>query len=402
MYLTHLSLTDFRIFSRLDQEIPKNSLILVGDNAQGKTSLLEAVYYLSALESFQATNTQELVNFYIQDQQLAVSRIVADYIRGTDSHHLEIRIILDKNQNGRTSLRKEILLDGVERKINQVIGHFNAVLFLPHMLQIITGSPRRRRHYLNLTISQIDPIYNHHLSDYKKAVTQRNALLKQLKENHGDPDQLAYWDELLTQSGSYLIHSRIQTLKELEQIAAGIHQELTRGAEILRLRYAPAYEPLPSPANQLELPLENQLDRSGLSLEDIQKGFRETLISLRPEEIRRGVTTIGPHRDDLIFLSNSLDLGTYGSRGQVRTALLSIKLAEITYFKEKTGFWPVLLLDEVLAELDDLRREDLLERLSQTEQSLLTTTDLSLFTANFQTQSTFWRIQNGQLQIQDL
>jgi len=399
MYLTHLSLTDFRIFSRFDQDVPQNALLLVGDNAQGKTSLLEAVYYLSALDSFQASSTAELINFSALQNNLAVCRIVADYRKGDKNHHLEIRIIRDTMPNGNASIRKEVILDGSQTKINSVIGHFNAVLFLPHMLQIATGSPQRRRHYLNLTISQVDPRYNETLSEYNKALTQRNALLKQLYERSGDPDQLSYWDERITQAGSYIMHARIQAIRDIGHLSASIHQELTRGEEILRLNYLPSYEPMPSPPGQIELPLDNPIDRSGMDLKEIQGGFRERLLAQRKEEISRGVTTLGPHRDDLRFISNGIDLGNFGSRGQLRTALLAIKLAEVAWLKENTGHWPILLLDEVLAELDDYRRQDLLERLSKTEQLLLTTTDLDLFSDEFRKTATRWEIQNGQLTV---
>ena len=146
MYLTHLSLTDFRIFSRFDQDVPQKALILVGANAQGKTSLLEAVYYLATLDSFQASTSVELINFSALQQDLAVSRIIGNYKKGKADHQLEIRIIRDTNNNGATSLRREVILDGNQVKVNKAIGHFNAVLFLPHMLQIVTGSPQRRRH----------------------------------------------------------------------------------------------------------------------------------------------------------------------------------------------------------------------------------------------------------------
>jgi DNA replication and repair protein RecF len=221
--------------------------------------------------------------------------------------------------------------------------------------------------------------------------------LKQLNERPGDPDQLSYWDEKITQVGSYLLFARIQAIQELGDLSASIHQELTRGEEILRLNYLPSYEPLPSPPGQFELPLENSLDRSHLELSDIQSGFREKLLSLRTEEINRGVTTLGPHRDDLRFISNGIDLGDFGSRGQLRTALLALKLAEVSWLREKTGHWPVLLLDEVLAELDDTRRQDLLDRLAKTEQYLLTTTDLGLFTNEFQGSATKWHIHQGQV-----
>ncbi len=136
-----------------------------------------------------------------------------------------------------------------------------------------------------------------------------------------------------------------------------------------------------------------------MDLKEIQGGFRERLLAQRKEEISRGVTTLGPHRDDLRFISNGIDLGNFGSRGQLRTALLAIKLAEVAWLKENTGHWPVLLLDEVLAELDDYRRQDLLERLSKTEQLLLTTTDLDLFSDKFRKTATRWEIQNGQLTV---
>ena len=397
MYLTHLSLTDFRIFSRFDQAVPLNSLILVGDNAQGKTSLLEAVYYLSALDSFQASHSKDLINFSALQNDLAVCRIVADFKKKDTDHHLEIRIIKDTNSNGNNSIRKEVLLDGSPQKINSVIGTFNAVLFLPHMLQIITGSPQMRRHYLNLTLAQVDPAYTESLSEYNKALAQRNALLKQINDSSGDVDQLSYWDEKITQSGAYIIHARIHAIRDLGYIAASVHQELTREEEILRLNYLPSFDPAASPAGQIELPLENALDRSGVELKDIQDGYREKLLSSRTEDIYRGVTSSGPHRDEMRYLSNGIDLGNFGSRGQLRTAMLAIKLAEVNWLNEKNGDWPVLLLDEVLAELDDTRRQDLLDRLAKTEQSLLTTTDLDLFSDDFKNSATQWEIKNGGL-----
>lgn len=397
MFLTHLSLTDFRIFSRFDQDVPSNSLILVGDNAQGKTSLLEAVYYLSTLDSFQASNSIDLINFSALQNNLAVCRIIGEYRKGSSDHRLEIRIIRDIQVNGNSSVRKEVLLDGTKIKINASIGHFNAVLFLPHMLQIFTGSPQQRRHFLNLSLGQVDPLYTESVTEYSKALSQRNALLKQLNDRSGDPDQLSYWDEKITRAGSYIIHARIQAVKDLGGLSGTIHLELTRGEEILRMNYMPAYDPVDSPALQIQMPLNTQPDRSGINLNEIRNGFREKLLSLRSEEISRGVTSIGPHRDELRFVSNGIDLGNFGSRGQLRTALMALKLAEVSWLKEKNGVWPVLLLDEVLAELDDFRRQDLLNRLTQTKQSLLTTTDLNLFSEDFQQSADRWEISGGKL-----
>lgn len=397
MYLNHLSLTNFRIFSRFDQDLPTKGLILVGDNAQGKTSLLEAVYFLSTLDSFQASQTAEMINFFALQEDLAVGRIVADFHKKGGNHHLEIRLIRESLSNGNHSTRKEVLLDGSQIKINDAIGQFNAVLFLPQMLQILTGSPQRRRHYLDLTLSQVYTRYRESLTEYNKALAQRNALLKQLNERAGDPEQLSYWDEKITLAGAAIIFGRIQAIHELDFLGATIHQELTRGDEILRLKYLPSYEPLESPPGQMPMPLESAADRSSLTLPEIQDGYREKIIARRSEDINRGTTSLGPHRDELRFLSNGIDLGNYGSRGQLRTTLLSLKLAEVNWLKEKNGDWPVLLLDEVLAELDDTRRQDLLDRLADSEQALLTTTDLGLFSDEFRNSAGLWEIRKGEL-----
>lgn len=268
----------------------------------------------------------------------------------------------------------------------------------PICCRLPQGLPNAAGIILNLTLSQVDPLYTASLSEYNKTLAQRNALLKQLNERSGDPDQLFFWDERITQAGSYIIQARIQAIQDLGQLSAAIHQELTRGEEVLRLNYLPSYEPLPSPPGQIKMELDNPLDRTGLGIKEIQAGYREKLLSQRSEEINRGMTVLGPHRDDLRFISNGIDLGDYGSRGQLRTALLALKLAEVAWLKEKNGHWPVLLLDEVLAELDDTRRQDLLERLAKTEQSLLTTTDLSLFSDNFRQSATIWEMRNGQLE----
>ncbi len=407
MYLTHLSLTNFRNFARLDLDLPKGVLLLVGANAQGKTSLLEAIYFLATFVSFSANSDRELINFLTVREKLAVTRIVADFSHqgsgeaarsGAETHRLEVRIIQDnEGNNGTARLRKEVLLDGLKYKLSEIVGQFNAVLFLPQTLRIIDGSPEDRRRYLNLTLAQVWPHYAANLSEYSRVLAQRNALLKQIAERSSDPSQLQYWDELLAASGAELIYARIQAVQELERLAAVRHHELTAGKEVLRLSYQPAYDPLPQPEKQFSLPLEAPLDRTGLPLNAIRQGFYDELQKIRSEEIYRGVTTIGPHRDELRFLCNSIDLGIYGSRGQSRSAVLSAKLAEVMWMRGKTGHTPVFLLDEVLAELDTQRRADLLASLGESEQAVLTTTDLDLFPAGFVEGARIWQIQNGQM-----
>ena len=414
MYLKHLSLTNFRNFARLDLDIPRRVIVLVGSNAQGKTSLLEAVYFMSAFTSFQTHADRQMVNFLAAREarkQVAVARLVMDYQRGKLDHRLEARLIMEPTGINGVRLRKEVLLDGVKKQLSDVIGQFNAVIFVPQMSQIIESGPDERRRYLNLMLSQTVPSYVRTLSDYNQALSQRNALLKALNENGGvlsrrsepveglskggNSEQLGVWDEAVARLGAQIILWRIQAVQEIERLAARVHHELTRGKEVLRLNYQPAFDPLPQPDGQLGLKLDTPVDRSSLELEDIRVGFVERLERLRREEIARGMTTIGPHRDELRFLANSIDLGHYGSRGQIRTTLLALKMAEVNWMKERTGEWPVILLDEVMAELDLERRADLLSYLRESEQVLFTTTDLSLFGAEFSKKAEIWDVHDG-------
>jgi len=398
MHLKHLSLTNFRSLTRLDIEAPRRVAVLVGSNAQGKTSVLEAIYFLAAFTSFQTHVDRQIVNFHEAKNPLAVTRLVADYQRGKTKHRLEARLILEPTGVNGQRLRKEILLDGAKRHANDVIGHFNAVIFVPQMSQIIEGGPDERRRYLNLALAQAVPSYARALGEYNQALTQRNALLKALNERGGNSDQLQVWDEALVKFGAQIILWRIQAVQEIERFASRIHHELTRGNEILRLAYEPAFDPLPKPSGQLGLKLDTVIDRSSLDLNEIQEGFLARLKQIRSEEIARGVTTIGPHRDDLRFIINKADVSDYGSRGQLRTTLLALKLAEVEWMKDRTGEWPVILLDEVMAELDVNRRADLLKYVDKDQQVLFTTTDLNFFTPEFLEGSDIWDVKDGVVQ----
>jgi DNA replication and repair protein RecF len=408
MYLKHLSLTNFRSFARLDLDMPRRVALLAGGNAQGKTSLLEAVYFLAAFTSFQTHIDRQLVNFIAAREahkQVVVARLAAHFQRGGTDHRLEARLILEPTGMNGARLRKEALLDGVKRPLGDVIGQFNAVVFAPQMSQVIEGGPEERRRYLNLALAQAVPTYVRALGEYNQALAQRNALLKALGERvpaqgrskSGNGEQLGAWDEALARLGAQIILWRIQAIQEIERLAARVHSQLTRGREVLRLDYQPAFEPLPQPEGQLGLKMDTPVNRAGLELEDIRRGFVERLRRIRAEEIARGMTTIGPHRDELRFLANSIDLGHYGSRGQMRTALLALKLAEVDWIRERSGEWPVILLDEVMAELDLERRADLLAYLDKSEQAFLTTTDLNLFTPGFVGQAEVWTVQGGNI-----
>ncbi len=396
MHLTRLSLTNFRIFSRLDLELPRRVILFSGANAQGKTSILEAISYMANFSSFTAGTDRQLLNFNTPTEAIMVGRIIGEFQKGLKKHTLEIRFIQEFNGNPTSPrFRKEVLLDGVKKRLGEVYGQFNAVSFLPQMARIIEGSPSDRRQYLDEILSQVVTGYARHLYDYNKALSQRNALLKNLSEFGGDVRQLEPWDGLITTNGSAIMHARIQVLRELEAIGNPIHSDLTNGVEVLRLSYAPSYEPMPAPKGQLALPVQSVIDRSGLTQNDLETGLKKALRAAYREDISRGITTLGPHRDEFRFLSNGIDLGNYGSRGQTRTALLSLKFAEVQWMKTKTGEWPVLLLDEIMAELDPERRRALVKVLGDVEQAMLTATDTEMFPDDFVANHEVWKIQDG-------
>lgn len=391
MRLKRLSLTNFRSFTRLDVDLPGRILLLLGDNAQGKTSLLEAIFYLATFSSFHTQTDRQLVSFSANEESMQVARIVAEVEKKNKTTRMEIRLILEEGSNSSPRLRKEILVDGVKRKAVEALGEVNAVIFLPQMMRILEGSPEDRRRYINMVISQVIPGYGQALGLYARALEQRNALLKLLAERGGDASQLDYWDTLLAEHGATIISGRITALRELEKTASEIHQNLTAGDELLRISYLPSFPPQP-------LTLPNEDDQH--FYDEIREGFLKKISSLRKEEIQRGVTTNGPHRDELRILSNGIDLGDYGSRGQLRTALLATKLAEVEWMRIRTGECPILLLDETLAELDPRRRNDLLNSLQGMEQVILTATDLSHFSEDFTQKAALWKVSAGSIQMQ--
>lgn len=394
MRVRHLSLTNFRLYARLESTLPAGPLILVGANAQGKTSLLEALFYLATAQSHHAASDRQLINFLALHEAQPYARIVAEVETRRQVLRVEIRLIVETT-GGEGRLRKEILVNGVKKRLSDLAGRVNVVLFLPQDMAIVEGSPSDRRRYLDLALAQVDARYSFALGEYAKVLAQRNALLKQLQDKGGNADQLDFWDERLCEHGGLIMAARIAALAELEAIAAPLHRDLTAGADSLRLAYHPAFDPTAAPEGQLGLPLQVPVHQVGLSAQDIRARLRQKLQAARAEEIARGMTLTGPHRDELRFIAGGVDVGTYGSRGQARTAVLALKLAEMEWMRRRSGEWPILLLDEVLAELDGNRRRDLLGRLNGADQVVLTTTDLGLFPPEFRTLATVWTIQNG-------
>ncbi|MBM3138550.1 MAG: DNA replication/repair protein RecF, partial [Chloroflexi bacterium] len=353
MKIHNLSLTNFRAFKRIEIDFSDHLNLFIGQNAQGKTTILEAIHFLSLLTSPSTGSDREVINFLTLSEDIPVARIKAGIERAGNNHHLELRLILNGNQGGNQKLRKEFFIDGVQRRLVDSVGFFNSILFLPQMTRIIEDGPDERRRYLDQTLSQAIPSYVRALSSYIKGVSRRNALLKQLAESGSDQDQLLFWDELLADNGSEIVHHRIQAVNELNQLASDHHRELTNGKEILDIIYQPSISSINTNNVQEEGGSQPPQDN------EIKKKFLNQLKAKRREEIARGVTTIGPHRDDIQFMVNGVDMGVYGSRGQIRTVIMALKFAEKDWFKSKSGELPVILLDETLAELDGSRRLDL-------------------------------------------
>jgi DNA replication and repair protein RecF len=289
-----------------------------------------------------------------------------------------------------------VLLNGVRRRVSDLAGGLHAVLFLPQDLRVLEGPPSERRQHLDSSLAQADTAYAEALSEYGKVLAQRNALLRQLGEQGNQTSQLSFWDEELAEHGANLIRGRALALAEQDRLAAPIHHDLTRGRETLRLEYMPSYDPLP-PSTQLGLPLQAVPDRTVINRQTIRDGLLRALEGQRSEDLARGSTSLGPHRDDFRFTSNGIDLRAYGSRGQNRTAMLALKLAEVEWLHQRTSEWPVLLLDEVLAELDGERRQDLLQRVTDLPQAMVTTADLEMFDKEFRRRAAMWHISAGAL-----
>ncbi len=400
MFLKHISLTNFRTFKRLELDIPPHVTVLVGNNAQGKTSFLEAVNFFSTMTSVQAGKDRELVNFLALKEEMPVARLVMEFQRANAAHSMEARLILGNGGNGNGRLRKEVLVDGIKRPLQQALGNFNSVIFLPQMTDIVDGSPDGRRRYLDMTISQVYPGYARELSEYIQAISQRNALLKMLAERGGDTQQLDFWDEQVSEKGSFIMHTRMHMLEEFEVQAARVHLVLSEGESDLMICYQPSFSLKDKEGGQEAFTFSSSNDaHSTIPVQkELHTAFLNRLRSIRNEEILRGVTTVGPHRDDLRFFINQVDAGTYGSRGQIRTVLMALKIGEMHWLHEKTDEWPVLLLDETLAELDLPHRDALLGALGDSEQAILTATDVGMFNADFLKESTLLYVKEGIIQ----
>lgn len=406
MHITHLSLTNFRNYGRLELGLLPGPTLLHGKNAQGKTNLLEAIYYLATTRSPHAEYDHQLINWEAgqSDDLVVVSRLVAQVATAEGQRHIEMRLIKEKNEklrNGNYSFRREALVDRRKVRLMDLLGNLRVVLFLPEDVQLITGPPASRRRYMDITLCQIDPIYCRTLSHYNKVLEQRNALLRQLAEGNGSQDVLPIFSERLVKLGSQIFARRAAFMTEIGRETQRIHyEELTSGGETIRLNYLPRLQGNGSGRGSdaaAFVALGEWLQENESNHEAISRRLMEALQTVQATDIARGSTSVGPHRDDWRFRLNGRDLSSYGSRGQQRSAILALKMAEINWMSVVTGETPVLLLDEVVAELDEQRRALLLSTVQKSAQAILTATDPAMFTDTFIQQSTSMTVVNGRV-----
>jgi DNA replication and repair protein RecF len=405
MRIRYLSLTNFRNYARLELTLPERPLLLCGANAQGKTSLLEAIYLLATGSSPLTPLDRQLVKWEAEAEGLSYARVWAEVVRGDRIQEIEVVLENKPLANGTTRLQKTIRVDRGRKRRADLAGLLNVVLFMPQDVDLVAGSPSGRRRYLDDTLCQVDAAYCTALEGYTGALQERNAALRHLRDEGGDPAQLAPFEEMLAREGVVVANGRRELVAALSQHAHRIHQQLTGGAEWLRLVYQPNFDPAAPPALKYQMglglqPYEGPPPEVGA--EGLVEAFRQALVTRRADEIARGMTLTGPHRDEMRFVAGSpaqgtheVDLGTYGSRGQQRTAVLALKLAELAWMQEQTRESPVLLLDEVLAELDAARRRYLLSQVDSVEQALLTATDLEMFSAEFRQRAALWEVVGG-------
>ncbi len=396
MRLTHLGLTNFRTYRRLELALTPGVTLLVGDNAQGKTALLEAIYYLATSRSPRTSTDRELVSWAASEEPLPFARVAGDIARRDRAVHVEIVVV--QPPGSVRPLEKRIKIDGVARRALDLLGQVNVVFFSPDDIELVSDGPTVRRHYLDATLCQIDPRYCHALGQYRRVLAQRNHLLHTIQEGRGRRDELGFWDDLLVEHGSVVTARRHALLGRLEAWGTLIYGDLTGGQDALRVIYRPS-----ALVSQSDRPTERGaaeaaqalLGQETLAAGEVAEVFRTRLAARGAAEIARGATLVGPHRDDFQLLGGAIDLHIYGSRGQQRTAALALKLAEIEAMNEATGERPVLLLDDVMSELDAPRRTYVAARVAQHEQTLATATDWSDFSPALQAQATCLTVQAG-------
>lgn len=368
MLVKSLGLSHYRNYGSLEIDTNHKVNLFVGRNAQGKTNLLEAILVLALTKSHRTSKDKELIGWEAEQAKL---HAVVERKYGTCQLDLSI------SRQG-----KKAKLNGLEqRKLSGFIGSLNVVMFAPEDLEIVKGGPGIRRRFLDMEIGQVHPSYLYHLQQYQKILVQRNNLLKQMWDDKTNQSKvmLDIFNEQLAEHGVKIVKKRKQYLIKLQIWAEQIHAGITNGLEHLKIDYNPSFTA--------------ETEDETVLLEH----FMIKLTQLYNQEIRRGMTLVGPHRDDLTFSINGKDVQTYGSQGQQRTTALSLKLAEIELMHEEIGEYPVLLLDDVLSELDSYRQTQLIETFQEKVQTFITTTGVEGIHASKLQDANIFHVDGGQV-----
>ena len=356
MIIRELELKNFRNYKELEISFDEGVNLILGNNAQGKTNLIEALYISSMGKSFRTANDRDLINF---EENSAFIKVIAE----KEDFNVEIEIELEKK--GQNSSNKRIKKDKKSlSRTSELIKNIIIVVFSPEDLKLVKDEPEKRRRFLDREICQISPAYYDSYSNYKKALKQRNNYLK---EGRIDLNLLDVWDEQIIYYGSKMIKIRGEFVKKISKISEEIHSGITNSEEEIKIVYEP-----------------------NIGIEE----FREKLLSKREKDIENRNTSVGPHRDDIGFYVNGIDMRNFGSQGQQRTCALSLKLAELTLIKEETEEEAILLLDDVMSELDAKRQEYLIKTLKN-NQLFITTTDIDSSILNNIERKTIYSVLKG-------
>jgi DNA replication and repair protein RecF len=400
MYLQHLGLVNFRNYTRLELTLQARIHLFQGENAQGKTNLLEAIYCLATTKSPLAASDRQLISWSAGSEVIPFTTLRGAYIRSGEEHSLEITIVKEPSTDPdriQDTIRKQVRIDGIPRRLIDSVGKLNVVLFLPEDVGLVTGSPGGRRHFLDISLCQLSATYCQHLTRYQAVVTQRNALLRQIRERQAQLADLEFWTEQVITLGSYILAMRFWFTHALIHYLDELHPILTDQQEKLELEYrSTVFDRAQLPTISYGQGLDSINNPELLSRYEEQ--FHRVLDMNHREEVLRATTIAGPHRDDLRFLINGYDAADYGSRGQQRTITLALKLAEVKLMHKQTGESPVLLLDDIFSELDQRRSQLLLSLLASAEQVLITTTDLNACVPLLRSNAQLWRVANGTIQ----
>ncbi|NJR18956.1 MAG: DNA replication/repair protein RecF [Calothrix sp. CSU_2_0] len=378
MFLQSLQLRHFRNYQEQYIEFTAPKTILLGNNAQGKSNLLEAVELLATLRSHRMARDKELV----QDSE-PISQIKAVLKREAGINDLTLTL----RRNG----RRTVNLNGENlRKQTDFLGVLNAVEFSSLDLDLVRGSPEVRRHWLDTLLVQLEPVYAYILQQYHQVLRQRNAFLKRHVETlnlASRPSELSVWDAQLATTGTRVIRRRDRAIQRLAPIAAKWHASISGSTEVLQVKYAPN---VPLEETQPEQPQEKVQEK-------VQQAFLDKIQQRAIAELHQGTTLVGPHRDEVELTINQTPARQYGSQGQQRTLVLALKLAELQLIEEVVGEPPLLLLDDVLAELDPSRQNQLLDAIQDRFQTLITTTHLGSFDSQWLNSSQILSVKSGEI-----